>query len=158
MAIFHPRKLADEMARPVSYADAEKFRRVTVWVLWAAGILFGASIIQASRREIGAMDWAAWMIVPASMVGWRLFLTSLTTSPSVFCRARSMSPERQNRAVALSLYLRMTCATACNLRLSPRFPVPLLATFFSPATIYLERPARERSRTRPSLSLRKEIP
>jgi hypothetical protein len=123
LAMFRPRALAQEINRPVPYADSQRFRAVTV-ILAASGpvafcifaMLHGDWL--RSRDAANAMlgpdslrvgEWLApWMegaalypVIPIAIV---LTLVFLTGSGSYFFAPKSLDVVRQNRAIALSYY------------------------------------------------------
>ena len=111
MATFRPRRLAANIARPVSWADAVAFRRATV-ALAAASAAVALTVIAflpdadllAPALYHPLVWWAELLAVPVTWAG--LWLALLTTAgvASYWFHPRSISVAQQNRAVALSLY------------------------------------------------------
>ena len=99
-----PKRFCIEMARPVSYADSQGFRWVTLlhaylpilagsagWVLfdWARGLQGGTRM---------------WLILSGLQIVCLLYLAALPGLASYFFQSRRLSIEAQNRAIALSYY------------------------------------------------------
>jgi len=105
LATFHPNIVAEEMNRPVSYADAQKFRHMCIAV---AGLSILALVILLASDANGLPFQFS---VPERIAGcalvalgtW-LFLLAITGLPSLFFHPRYLSILRQNRAIALSYY------------------------------------------------------
>ena len=119
MATVRPEHLGAECARPVSYADAMRFRLavvLTVWVSVAAAATLAWLKYSALRRYAfstisGFRYWpgeALDLKAPASLVLtvlWLLFWLWCASGMAVWWFAsRRLSVVRQNRAVALSQY------------------------------------------------------
>ena len=116
MVIFWPKRLADEAARPVGLADAQRFRWVTVGLAWLPIVLSAVAIV--------VFDWdeviGGWR-VPDSRLGWCLEATAyvalvfalglallmVSGVGSYFFHLPALRIVQQNRAIALSYY---TCA------------------------------------------------
>jgi hypothetical protein len=129
MALFSPGKLGEEVARPVSYRDAQKFRWVTVGIAWF--ILTSLLVTMdwdGATRDVGEamwyyfvypsfVDWSnppwladailpwtygvmAWVVVPSAL----LFLGLATGILTPFLRRRALSEVQRNRAVAIGRY------------------------------------------------------
>ena len=128
LAIFHPRRLADEMNRSVSLSDAQRFRHVAVFLAWLplAAWVVGATIPQIDLPRYfhrGArLGWTleAVSFVVAICALW-LFLLTASGAGSYFFHPKKLSIARQNRAIALSYY---SCAALAWVWL----PLLLLAT------------------------------
>lgn len=112
MAIFRPGKIAEEMNRPVSFKDSQRFRRVTVMLAWVPLALWGIGLLIANPDILGfPLDhprglgwWLEAVIVLAAIFSSWLFLLMISGAGSYFFHPRSMPVVRQNRAVALSYY------------------------------------------------------
>jgi hypothetical protein len=114
LVMFHPRRFAGEMNRPVDYRSARRFQLVSVVLAWLP-ILAG--------MVIPALDFLRTLFHPhrTALLGWRLeqlvsisvpisvllFLFMATGISGYWFHPRSLSTLRQNRAIALSYY---TCA------------------------------------------------
>jgi hypothetical protein len=116
LVIFRPRRLAEEVARPVSFADAQRFRHMTVFLAWLPMLLTYAGIVIFNWREATAglhiptarLGWfleAACLI--AGLVALWLALLMITGVGSYFYHPASLPIKQQNRGIALSYY---TCA------------------------------------------------
>jgi hypothetical protein len=115
LVTLHPRRLAGDVARPVSYADARRFQQITVLVAYvpllviAMGVIlnnspdnFGAFPQHFSERPLG---WTLELaLLPLAGLCLWLFLFAATGAASYFFHPRSIPIERQNRALALSYY------------------------------------------------------
>jgi hypothetical protein len=114
IAIIRPRSLAESVLDPV-YSDARKFQQVTVLLaflpLLAAGIWI---LVNAEADEFRSLSqnfsqhrlgWAleAGLLPLCAGCLW-LFLFTATGAASYFFHPRSISIERQNRAITLSYY------------------------------------------------------
>jgi hypothetical protein len=112
MALFRPRKIAEEMARPVSFADAQSFRHVTVLLGWLPMVIWAISLIVMNMDDLTArvhqgsrLGW--WLEGIAALAGlfslW-LFLFMGSGVGSYFFHPKRLPIVLQNRAVALSYY------------------------------------------------------
>jgi hypothetical protein len=116
LVIFRPKRLAEEIARPVSFADAKRFRQVTVFLAWLPMLITCVTVV--------VMAWGnatAGLHIPTARLGWfleagtfiagllALWLALLMISGvgSYFYHPASLPIKQQNRAIALSYY---TCA------------------------------------------------
>ncbi len=127
LATIGAKKFAEELARPVSYRDAQRFRWITVALtaLPAAAILFGIlTLIGLARLRQAAVfvftqstsdphPWAYDLVLPwAAGAAWPvalpvalvLFVACASGVHSYWFHPRSIPVVRQNRAVALSYY------------------------------------------------------
>jgi hypothetical protein len=116
LVIFRPRRLAEEVARPVSFADAQAFRHITVLLAWLPMVLTFIAIVLFNWG-----DATAGLHVPTARLGWFLeaacfvvgllalwlALLMITGVGSYFYHPASLPIKQQNRGVALSYY---TCA------------------------------------------------
>lgn len=127
LAMFHPARLAEEMERPVSLSDAQRFRHVTVlaafvplaaWAEWFAEHELHFSVGGGPRFDLGWLLEYGAVAAPAFSL-WLLVLM-VSGAGSYFFHPRRLPIVRQNRAVALSYY---ACAP--------------LAWLFVPATLLL---------------------
>ena len=99
------RAFSSEVRRPVSFADAWRFRWVTVLHVYLP--VFVGSLVALVRLWDEAVDLAGAATIPlwlAAQVGILLSLLAVTAAPRCFFRPRRMPIEKQNRAVALSEY------------------------------------------------------
>jgi len=109
MVMFRRRQLAQEMARPVSYRDAQLFRLTTIAFVCGAAILASLSFLlmhaKCPSSDPGILFF--WEHPPVSAmlhVLGALFLLAATGVPSYFFHPRALSVKQQNRAVSLSYY------------------------------------------------------
>jgi hypothetical protein len=112
IAIFRPRKIAEEMARPVSFADAQRFRHVTVFLAWlpmaawAIGLLLANLDVVIARVHHGSRLgwWLEGFSCVAFLFALWLFMFLGTGVGSYFFHPKRLPVILQNRAVALSYY------------------------------------------------------
>jgi len=102
LATFRPRKIAQEINRPVDYAGALKFRRICLAVAMLPILVAIPAMIWGSDLR---MDWPqrVGLAVVCGFSTW-LYLLCITGLPSLFFHPNTLSTLRQNRAVALSFY------------------------------------------------------
>ena len=116
LVISRPRRLEEEIARPVSFADAQRFRHTTVVLAWlpmvlafAAAVIFNWSDATAglhmSTARLGWLLEAACLV--AALVALWLALLMITGVGSYFYHPAGLPITQQNRGIALSYY---TCA------------------------------------------------
>ncbi|MFH0982330.1 MAG: zinc ribbon domain-containing protein [Planctomycetota bacterium] len=109
MVMFRHKRFCEEVARPVDYGDAQRFRWVTVLHVYLP-VLAGTVLLHV-------LPWPSpfdgpWLDEPFRgvwpMAGFHLcillFLAAATGVPSYFFHPRDIPIEQQNRAVALSYY------------------------------------------------------
>jgi hypothetical protein len=117
LVLLHPKKLAAEIARPVSYRDAQVFRCITILATSVPfGLIFVAwwrSADASERRHLteavpplqcltdSLQNMWGLLIIAASLVA---MLITLTGIQSYFFHPRSLPTVAQNRAVAISYY------------------------------------------------------
>jgi len=116
LVIRHPAHAADDVARPVSFDDARKFRHATVLVALAPLLaLFAWACVEIVRSRPIAMSSTSaapvrigWLLqillAPVIVVALYAFLLAASGVASYFFHPRRLPVERQNRAVALSYY------------------------------------------------------
>ena len=102
--IRRPKRFCLEMSRPVSFADSQSFRWITLLHAYVPALL-GALAWVASRyargRPLSEGDW--WAL--GGLLLWvLLMLAALPGLASYFFQWRKLSIEQQNRAIALSYY------------------------------------------------------
>jgi len=114
LAALEPHKLALEVARPVSLADARKFQHLTVLValapmfallLWGYFSSYPNGTFSRGRSRGSVLPWtleAIGLLFAAGCI-W-LFLFCASGVGSYFFHPRHLSVTRQNRAIALSYY------------------------------------------------------
>ncbi|HEY2587863.1 MAG TPA: hypothetical protein VGI81_19120 [Tepidisphaeraceae bacterium] len=116
MVIFRIERLADEIARPVSFADAQRFRHVTVLVAWLTVLAWRGSLSIAHRerlfdelRDPGSHFgwWLQALVVASALFAAWLALLMMSGVGSYFFHPRGLPVIQQNRGIALSYY---TCA------------------------------------------------
>ena len=109
MVMFHPRKFAEEMNRPLTYESARAFQIITVTLVWlviAAWIAYAGSFeFRPKFRGPGALGWVLETVIFAAAVlsMWPMLLM-ITRAATYWFQPAHMSIERQNRAIALSYY------------------------------------------------------
>ena len=113
--MFRQRQFFDEMARPVSYADSQRFRWVTVALAYlpvlACEIVLGIQRMESpTDNEIISFLWSDVRMILALHVGFLLFLAAATGVPSYFFQPNAIPMALQNRTIALSYY---TSAPIC---------------------------------------------
>jgi hypothetical protein len=131
LVLSRPRRLAEEVGRPVRLSDAKRFRLITLIIALigpavASALLYGdlagrgpwpiipsagtfgtppAYAGPASESPHRLLGWAlAIGVVGAVWLGCWLFLASASLVASVFFHPPGIAMERQNRAVAVSYY------------------------------------------------------
>ncbi|MBI1826772.1 MAG: zinc ribbon domain-containing protein [Planctomycetes bacterium] len=109
LVMFRRRRLAEEMARPVSYRDAQIFRFGTIAIVCIAAILASLSFLATHAQcptdePIVSFFWQHGIASAGLHVLGVLFLLAATGLPSYFFHPRAVSVKQQNRAVALSYY------------------------------------------------------
>lgn len=115
MAIRHPSRAAADVARPVSFEDAQKFRRATVRIAMVGplGLLAWGSILALGRTpdftsSASAAVKIGWLLelllAPVLLLAMYAFLLAASGVTSYFFHPKWLPVERQNRAVALSYY------------------------------------------------------
>jgi predicted RNA-binding Zn-ribbon protein involved in translation (DUF1610 family) len=110
--LLRPRKLAEEMARPVSFSDAQQFRHVTVFLAWLplAAWAVGLALYNTPdlRHRIHAGTRLGWfleaVVLLSGLFALWLFLLMASGVASYFFHPRRLPVVLQNRAVALSYY------------------------------------------------------
>jgi hypothetical protein len=131
MVLTRPRRLAEEVTRPVFLSDAKRFRLITLIIALigpavASALLYGdlagkgpwpivptsgmwgtpppytGPVAEPKHRLLG---WALEIgVVGALWLGYWLFLSSASAVASAFFHPPGIAMERQNRAVAVSYY------------------------------------------------------
>ena len=109
LVMFRQSRFCEEMARPISYADAQRFRGVTIlhlqvplmlatagWYVGAWPTLFDDPLANQLFRQV----WPAVVL----HICIALFLAAVTGAPSYFFHPRSLPIEMQNRTIAMSYY------------------------------------------------------
>ena len=119
LVMFRQRLFCEEMARPVSYADAQRFRWVTILhvyvpfliatvVYCVAEYVSPAPVVRGSAARMSAdllrmVITAVWPIAVIH-VAVLLYLAAVTGVPSYFFHPKGLRIDLQNRAIALSYY------------------------------------------------------
>lgn len=113
LVIFRSKRLPEEIARPVSFADAQRFRHVTVLLAWLPLATWAAGLVLANWDDATAdlrspESRLAWEMEAASLVSllfalWFALLL-ISGTASYFFHPRSLSIAHQDRAIALSYY------------------------------------------------------
>ena len=116
LVIRKPTRAAGDVARPVSFADAQRFRRLTVLVAMIGPVLlfaFAVVLVILDRPITMSptastpvrIGWALELgLVPVILGALYAFLLAASGVASYFFHPRTLPIERQNRAVALSCY------------------------------------------------------
>jgi len=99
----HNRQFCAEVARPVGYADAQRFRWVTVALAYVAILASQLAYLFSVDDPFEPVDTVEWLLIPGE-VGLLLALAALTGVPSYLFHPRRAPLAVQNRAVALSYY------------------------------------------------------
>ena len=106
MVMFRHKRFCEEVARPVDYVDAQRFRWVTVLHVYLpilAGTLLIYTVAWPKDEFWDQMLRAVWPV--AALHGCiLLFLAAATGVPSYYFHPRDIPVEQQNRAIALSYY------------------------------------------------------
>jgi hypothetical protein len=112
LVTFRHKRFCREIARPISYADSQRFR-------WVTGVVAYCSFLLASLAW-AVLDWPTFADAVGEFGVWYgvlvhacvlLFWVTATGAPSCLLHPRRLSIERQNRAIAMSHY---ACASlAC---------------------------------------------
>lgn len=119
LVMFRQRLFCEEMARPVSYADAQRFRWVTILhvqvpLLIATVVYFVSEAASPASHGPGHSApmlgelWdagvsAVWPMAVMHLV-LLLYLLAVTGVPSYFFHPKRLRVDLQNRAIALSYY------------------------------------------------------
>lgn len=112
LAVSRPKRIAEEMSRPVSYADAQRFRHMTVLLAWLpiAGWIVALMVINREYFPISlaAGERLGWCMEIATYLAglfaiW-LFLLMASGASSFFVHPKRLPVVLQNRAIALSFY------------------------------------------------------
>lgn len=113
MVIFRPRRLADEIVRPVSFADAQRFRHVNVLAAWLTVLAWCAFVSTAYRKRVfhelrypgSHLGWwlEAAVFAAALFASW-LALLMMSGVGTYFFHPRGLPVMQQNRGIALSYY------------------------------------------------------
>lgn len=105
MATLHGPALGNEIIRPVPFADANLFRRLSV--LHAYLPVLGISIVLLAVFWDRAVEFLGGLTIPmwiATQVALATALGVLTVLPRCFFHPRRLPIAKQNRAIALSYY------------------------------------------------------
>ena len=116
LVILHPTRAAGDVARPVSFDDARRFRRATALIAttgplallaWAcvAAMLDRPITLSASASPAVRIGWLLEiLLVPVIVVALYAFFLAATGVASYFFHPKRLPVELQNRAVAISYY------------------------------------------------------
>ena len=114
LVMFHPRRLAEEMNRPIEYRNARRFQFVVVTLAWVplAGWIF-ALLIQEYHPRFQGPGRVGWfleaLVLGVGTLSFWLMILLASGVASYWFHPRRMSIARQNRAITLSYYV---CAPA----------------------------------------------
>ena len=109
LVMFRQRRFCDEMARPVSYADAQRFRWATILHAYAPVLLLTISVYVGAWPILFRDPlWNQLFVAVWPAIGVHfcivLFLAAVTGVPGYFFHPDHLPVELQNRAIALSCY------------------------------------------------------
>ncbi len=111
LVLWRPARAAADVNRSVSYQDARRFQHITVMLAFiplACSAIWGAwdtELFHVHGFSNGPLGWTLELgVIPVGLMSMWLFLFAATGAPSYFFHPRSLPPERQNRAIALSYY------------------------------------------------------
>jgi len=109
LATFCQSRFCDELARPVSYPDSQRFRWVTIAHAYLPILLVTIGVHLLASDNPFEDEWYGVGFGPAWQMGVflgcvLLFLIAAMGMPSYFFHPRDLSIEFQNRAIALSYY------------------------------------------------------
>ncbi len=105
---FRHKRFCDEIARPVSYADAQAFRWMTILHVYLPLIALSAIfyvVVQPSfgPGEVDDVLFTYWLFGVPQVFGLPLLIAA-TGIPSYFFHPKALDTELQNRAIGLSYY------------------------------------------------------
>ncbi|MFH1746226.1 MAG: hypothetical protein ABIG44_04200 [Planctomycetota bacterium] len=104
LATFHTKRFCLEAIRPVSYADSQSFRWVTILHAWVPIVIASVcAFMAAAHPDTGHSDLHWWVLLSV-LVCSLLGLAALSGVASYSFHPPHMSTEQQNRAIALSYY------------------------------------------------------
>ncbi|MHC4091072.1 MAG: hypothetical protein ACYSVY_12505 [Planctomycetota bacterium] len=109
MVMFRHKRFCSEIARPVDYGAAQRFRWLTilhVYLPMLVGTVFLYAFAWPTPFEDRFFDHVFQAVWPMAILhcGMLLFLAAATGIPSYFFHPRDIPIEQQNRAIALSYY------------------------------------------------------
>lgn len=103
----HPKRVYQEMARPVSYADSQSFRWVTTLHVYLT-VLAGSIAWYAFNRRYGWVsskdEETMWWLLAGLNLWAAMFYAGRPGLASYFFQSKQLPVEQQNRAIALSYY------------------------------------------------------
>lgn len=144
LVMFRQRRFCEEIARPVSYRDAQSFRWLTILHAYVpiVAVTIALDALWLPWADGDALSTAAFAAV-WPVVGFHLlillYLAAITGLPSYFFHPKGVSVRLQNRAIAMSYYacgpLALTAipATAMIAMLfirGPRYALDAVVLFF----------------------------
>jgi hypothetical protein len=111
-ATFRTGRFCHAVGQPVDYADARKFQRTVVGLVWFIPLAaFGFIVFTLTHDDRSEYPWLETLGLGPSLalgvafaLGWYLFLLLGTGVHTYWFHPRTISTEQQNRAVALSYY------------------------------------------------------
>ena len=105
---FRTKRFCYAVSRPVSYADARRFQRWIVILLWLGLLLPVLMIVIPNvaifKDDVGLIRWYPVSCLLAGLAGLIPFLFLATGVHAYWLHPKHLSIERQNRAVALGYY------------------------------------------------------
>jgi len=128
MVVFDFHRFCHEVNKPVSFADAKQFHRVTAGIVFLAELILFAMLLRLFVDDLPWVGRLVRMIWPVLVVVFCMVLYALTVTElhTIWFCPRSMVIERRNHTVALSYY------GAGPMALSPLIALSALATDFVP--------------------------
>jgi hypothetical protein len=132
MVTFSSRRISKEVDRDVRYDDAQRFRWVTVMLVYLPWLFSDALLVAVGEwdrldiLEFG-VSWKAAATQAVPFGSMLLFLAAVTGLPSYFFHPRYLPFEIQNRGIALSYY---TCGVLAWLL--PAYVFFVAAAFVTP--------------------------
>lgn len=110
--MFRTKTFCYAVGQPVSYADARRFQLTVISLLWLISMIVAGFLVFATDDDAGGpFAWSETLgqampvlLLLAIAGGWFLCLLLGTGLHTYWCHPKTLSVERQNRAVALSYY------------------------------------------------------
>lgn len=103
LGLRRPKRLCQEIARPVSHRDAQLFRWITAAHAYTAWLLGSIAIYIAKLATGGVAQSEVW-VIGLSQIWVFLLLAGLPGLASYFFQSRRLGVEGTNRTIALSYY------------------------------------------------------
>ncbi len=103
MVVRRPSQVCLEVARPVSYADSQRFRWVTFAHMWAAFVVIAVTFVVCSIAAGDTGD-AYWWYAGGFVLWSGLWMALLPGLASYFFQSKRLAPAVEDRVLALSYY------------------------------------------------------